>query len=62
MASKKKVPYVRTKQAHLRLPLGEQMELRCFLQDLLDGTILAANVTVVRDGRGRIVRLDYDEP
>jgi hypothetical protein len=36
--------------------------MAAFIGDLLAGTITATTLTETRDGRGRIIRLDYEDP
>lgn len=61
MASRRKT-YVRTKPDHTQAPRSEAVEHACFLNDLLDGTIQATALHEVRDGRGRLIRIEYDDP
>lgn len=61
MATARK-PYTRTKPEHARLPVTEVFENACFIDDLLNGRVRATAVTHVRDGRGQLVRLEYDDP
>jgi hypothetical protein len=61
MASARK-PYARTKPEHAGLPASEVFERACFIDDLLNGRVRATAVHELRDGRGRLVRLDYDDP
>jgi hypothetical protein len=60
MASRK--TYARSKAQHLKAPTSEQFQRACFLADLLDGTIHPTGVIEIRDGQGRLIRLEYDEP
>lgn len=61
MASRRKT-YTRSKPEHLRAPPGEAFQHACFLADLLDGTIVATALHEVRDGNGRLQRIEYDDP
>ena len=44
-----------------RVP-SDQHRYHAFIGDLLDGTIAATALHEQRDGQGRIVRLEYDDP
>lgn len=61
MASRRK-QFARSKPAHRGQPAAEQFEFACFMADLLDGTITATALHEVRNGQGRLVRIDYDDP
>lgn len=61
MASRRK-PYARTKPEHQQLPATEEYTFACFMADLLDGTITATALHEVRNGGGRLTRLEYDDP
>lgn len=61
MASARK-SYARSKQDHTRLPATEPFEFAALMADLLDGSVRATALHEVRDGQGRLVRLEYDDP
>jgi hypothetical protein len=55
-------PYLRTKTKHLALPNTGKNIARCFLEDLLDGTIKVSSSNFVCDGNGNLIFLEYTEP
>lgn len=41
---------------------GDEYERGYFLADLLSGAIAATEMHEIRDGQGRLVRIEYDDP
>lgn len=61
MASARK-SYSRSRPQHIAAPDTERFTKACFINDLLEGVIRATSVSEVRDGNGRLIRLEYDDP
>lgn len=61
MAARRK-NFIRTRGKHFQLPKSEQFEKACFLDDLLNGAVVATDVQEVRDGQNRLVLLTYNDP
>ena len=61
MAAVKK-NYARSKPGRQLMPKSDDFERACFMEDLLDGTIEASNMSEVRDAQGRLIRIEYDDP
>lgn len=60
MASARKTFTRQNKVKHL--PATVEYQRALLMRDLLDGTIQAEAMVEVRDGRGNITRIDYDDP
>jgi hypothetical protein len=61
MAAAKK-NYARTKQGRANLPKTDEFERACFIEDVLDGTVEASGMEEIRNGQGRLIRIEYDDP
>jgi hypothetical protein len=54
--------YVRTKSKHRAAPGGSRADAACFINDVLDGTVQATAVNIIKTPAGVYVRLQYDDP